>query len=147
MGLSLNLRAVMLSLFGAVLGSLLWALTAISADLERALPALLVGIFAGAFPLLAPDRGPAVRIFAIVFTLLGLVVTQYFVVRHSVVTELVESGADRSIPMFLSPGSTAFVTFGWLRVYPVDALLWVVAAAFAAAVPRPTVPTHLERLV
>jgi hypothetical protein len=70
-----------------------------------------------------------------VLTLLGLIVVQYFVVRHAVVNELVDAGRNRSIPMFLSPGSMWFVTFGWLRVYPVDALLWAVSAGVAFVLP------------
>ena len=135
MGPTFPLRAVMLSLLGAVIGSLLWVLTAISADLERALPALLVGVFAGTAPRLEPVRGRAVQVAALIFTLLGLIVVQYFVVRHAVVTELVETGRDRSIPMFLSPASMANVTFSWLRVYPADGLLWAMSAALAFTLP------------
>lgn len=128
-------RAVALSLLGAVLGSLLWVLTAISGDLERAFPALLIGLFAGAAPRLEPDRGRVVQVLALAFTLVGLVVVQYFVVRHAVVTDLVAMGRDRSIPMFLSPASTVFVTFGWLRVYPIDAMLWAASAVLAFVLP------------
>lgn len=128
-------RAVALSAFGAALGSLLWVLTAIAADLERAIPAVLIGLFAGAAPRLEPHRGRITRVVAVVLTVVGLVVVQYFVLRHAVVTDLVATGRDRSIPMFLSPGSMAFVTFGWLRVYPVDALLWLVSAALAFMLP------------
>lgn len=135
MGPPFPIRAVMLSLLGAAIGSMLWVLTAIAADLERAVPALLVGAFAGAAPRLETQRGRVVQLAAFAFTLLGLIVVQYFVVRHAVVTELVATGRDRSIPMFLSPGSAIFVTFGWLRVYPLDALVWALSAGMSLALP------------
>ena len=141
MSSSLPLRAVVLSLLGAAIGGSLWILTAISADLERALPALLIGIFAGLAPRLETERGRLVQVSALVFTIVGLVVVQYFVVRHAIVSDLV----DQSVPVLLSPGSMAFVTFGWLRVYPIDALLWVVTGALAFVLPSgsdPVAPSH-----
>ncbi|MBT8164798.1 MAG: hypothetical protein KJO97_04540 [Acidimicrobiia bacterium] len=129
-------RAALLSVLGAVLGAVLWVLIAIAADLERAYPAILVGLLAGAAPRIEPRRGRPVQILALVMTVIGLVIVQYFVVRHSVVTELVENGRNRSLPMFLSPAAMWSVTFGWLRVYPIDAVMWVVSAAAAFALPR-----------
>ncbi|MBT8193273.1 MAG: hypothetical protein HKO63_04275 [Acidimicrobiia bacterium] len=131
-------RAALLSVLGAVLGAVLWVLIAIAADLERAYPAILVGLLAGAAPRIEPRRGRPVQILALVMTVIGLVIVQYFVVRHSVVTELVENGRNRSLPMFLSPAAMWSVTFGWLRVYPIDAVVWVVSAAAAFALPRLT---------
>mgnify|MGYP001818718402 CR=1 FL=1 len=129
-------RAALLSVLGAVLGAVLWVLIAIAADLERAYPAILVGLLAGAAPRIEPRRGRPVQILALVMTVIGLAIVQYFVVRHSVVTELVENGRNRSLPMFLSPAAMWSVTFGWLRVYPIDAVMWVVSAAAAFALPR-----------
>lgn len=135
MNASFPYRAAVLSLLGAALGSVLWVLIAIAGDLERAIPALLVGIFAGAATRLAPRRGLPAQVVALTFTLVGLVIVQYLVVRHAVVTELVESGADRSVPMLLSPASIWFVTFGWLRVYPADAAFWILSAIAAFTLP------------
>ena len=128
-------RAALLSVLGAVLGAVLWVLIAIAADLERAYPAILVGLLAGAAPRIEPRRGRPVQILALVMTVVGLAIVQYFVVRHSVVTELVDAGRNRSLPMFLSPAAMWSVTFGWLRVYPIDAVMWVVSAAAAFALP------------
>lgn len=135
MAASFPYRAVLLSILGAVMGSILWVLIAIAGDVDRAIPALLIGIFAGTAPRLEPRRDERVRLVAIMLTLVGLVVVQYFVLRHAVVTELVETGRDRSIPMFLSPGAMWSVTFGWLRIYPIDALLWAFSLAAAAVLP------------
>jgi hypothetical protein len=135
-------RAALLSVLGAVLGAILWVLIAIAGDLERAFPALLVGGMAGAAARIEPRRGRPVQILALITTVIGLIVVQYFVVRHSVVTELVDAGRNRSVPMFLSPTSMWSVTFGWLRVYPVDALMWVSSAA--AAFVLPAVPSGHE---
>ena len=129
-------RAALLSVLGAVLGAILWVLIAIAADLERAIPALLVGLLAGAAPRIEPRRGRPVQVLALVLTVAGLTIVQYFVVRHSVVTELVDAGRDRSLPMFLSPAAMWSVTFGWLRVYPVDALMWALSAVAGFLLPR-----------
>jgi hypothetical protein len=128
-------RAALLSLIGAALGSTLWVLIAIAGDLERAVPALLVGLMAGGATRLEPRRGRVIQLTALVLTLAGLTIVQYLVVRHSVVTDLVNSGVDRSVPMLLSPASMWSVTFGWLRVYPVDAVFWILSAAAAFALP------------
>jgi len=83
---------------------------------------------------------------ALLATLVGMAIVQYFVVRHSIVTELVDAGADRSLPMFLSPASMWFVTFGWLRVYPVDAIFWAISAMAAIVLPhrRAAAPISLD---
>jgi len=128
-------RAALLSLFGAALGSILWVLIAIAGDLERAIPALLVGIFSGAATRLTPKRGRPAQLLALTFTIIGLAIVQYLVVRHAIVTQLVETGDGRSVPMLLSPASMWFVTFGWLRVYPADAIFWVLSAALAFLLP------------
>ena len=129
-------RAAILSVLGAVLGAVLWVLIAIAADLERAVPALLVGLFAGAATRIEPHRNRSTQVVALLATLVGMALVQYFVVRHSIVTGLVDAGADRSLPMFLSPASMWFVTFGWLRVYPVDAIFWAISAMAAIVLPR-----------
>ena len=129
-------RAAILSVLGAVLGAVLWVLIAIAADLERAVPALLVGVFAGAASRIEPHRNRSTQVMALLATVVGMTIVQYFVVRHSIVTGLVDSGADRSVPMFLSASSMWSVTFGWLRVYPVDAIFWAISAAAAFVLPR-----------
>jgi hypothetical protein len=126
-------RAVLLSVFGALLGSTLWVLIAVAADLERAIPALLVGVFAGAATRIEPARGRSAQLASLAATLVGLTVAQYFVVRHGVVTGL--AGADTSIPLLLSPGSMWSATFGWLRVYPIDIVFWAVSVAAAVLLP------------
>ena len=128
-------RAAILTTLGAVLGAVLWVLIAIAGDLERALPALLIGGLAGTAPRIEPHRGRPVQILALVLTLIGLTIVQYFVIRHSVVTELVDAGLDRSLPMFLSPAAMWSVTFGWLKVYPIDALMWALSATAAFVLP------------
>ena len=128
-------RAALLGVLGALLGATLWVLIAIAADLERAIPAILVGVFAGAATRIEPRRGRPAQIVALVVTLIGLIAVQYFVVRHAVVTELVDAGRDRSIPMLLSPASMWSVTFGWLRVYPIDIVFWVTSATAAFLLP------------
>ncbi|MGI9648508.1 MAG: hypothetical protein ACR2OI_08320 [Acidimicrobiia bacterium] len=128
-------RATLLSLIGAALGSTLWLLLAIAGDLERAFPALLVGLLAGGATRLEPRRGRPVQVAALAFTLVCLTIVQYLVVRHAIVTDLVDAGADRSVPMLLSPASMWSVTFGWLRIYPIDAVFWVLSAAAALALP------------
>lgn len=132
---SFPIRAVLLSLTGALLGSTLWLLIALAADLERAIPALLVGVFAGAATRIEPWRGRATQLFSLAFTLVGLMIVQYFVLRHAVVTQLVDAGESSSIPMLLSPAATLSVTFGWLRIYPIDTVFWAVAAAAGYLLP------------
>ena len=129
------LRAALLSGLGAVLGAVLWVLIAIAADLERTFPAILIGVLAGAAPRLEPRRGRSVQILALSMTFIGLAVVQYFVVRHSVVTELVEAGRNRSLPMFLTPAAMWSVTTGWLRVYPIDAFFWLISLAAGYLLP------------
>lgn len=128
-------RAVLLSLLGATLGASLWLLIAIAANLEQAVPALLVGVIAGAAPRIEPRRGLPTQLFALAATLVGLIVVQYFVVRHAVVNELVDTGRDRSIPLFLSPAAMWSATFGWLRAYPLDVVFWAVSATAAFVLP------------
>lgn len=128
-------RAALLSLIGAALGSTLWLLIAIAGDLERAVPALLVGLMAGGATRLEPRRGRATQLIALLLTIAGLTIVQYLAVRHSVVTDLVDAGTDRSVPMLLSPSSMWSVTFGWLRVYPIDAVFWILSATAAFALP------------
>jgi len=135
-------RAAFLAVLGAVLGAVLWVLIAIAGDLERAFPALLVGLLAGAAPRLEPRRGRSTQMLALLMTMIGLTIVQYFVVRHAVVTELVDAGLNRSLPMFLSPASMWSVTFGWLQVYPVDTIMWALSAA--AAFVLPAVPSGHE---
>lgn len=132
---SFPIRAVLLALLGAILGSSLWLLIAIAANLDQAIPAVLIGVMAGAATRLEPRRGPPAQLVALIATVIGLIVVQYFVVRHAVVNGLVEAGRDRSIPMFLSPASMWSVTFGWLRTYPLDVLFWVVSATAAFVLP------------
>lgn len=130
------IRAFSLSLLGALIGGTLWLLIAIAANLERAIPAILVGVLAGAATRLEPfHRGRAAQVFSVAMTLLVLVVIQYFVIRHAVVGDLVDDGLNRSAPMFLSFDSMWRVTFGWLRVYPVDLISWVVALGAAFVLP------------
>ena len=129
-------RAVLLALLGAVLGSTLWLLIAIAANLDQAIPAVLVGVMAGAATRLEPRRGRPAQIVALVATIIGLIIVQYFVVRHAVVNDLVAAGRDRSLPMFLSPASMWSVTFGWLRTYPLDLVLWVTSATAAFLLPQ-----------
>jgi len=132
---SFPIRAVLLSVFGALIGSSLWLLIAIAANLERSIPALLVGVMAGAATRVEPRRGLPTQLFSLLVTLIGLAIAQYFVIRHAVVNELVDAERDRSIPIFLSPGSTWSVTFGWLRTYPVDIVSWAASAAAAFLLP------------
>ena len=131
-----RVRAAILVVLGAVLGGVLWILIAIAADLERAVPALLVGVLAGAAPRIEPHRNRSTRVIALLATLVGMAIVQYFVVRHSIVTGLVDAGGDRSLPMFLSPASMWFVTFGWLRVYPIDGIFWAISAMAAILLPH-----------
>ncbi len=133
---SFPIRAVLLSVSGALIGSLLWLLIAGAANLERAIPAILVGVFAGAAARLEPHRGMPTQLVSFVITLIGLTVVQYLVVRQAVVNDLADAGLDQSIPMLLSPGSMWSVTFGWLRVYPVDILFWALSGATAFLLPR-----------
>jgi hypothetical protein len=128
-------RAVLLSLLGAVLGASLWLLIAIAANLEQAVPAVLVGVLAGAATRIEPRRGPPTQLMALAATLVGLIVVQYFVVRHAVVNELVDTGRDRSVPMLLSPAAMGSVTFGWLRAFPLDIVFWAVSGAAAFLLP------------
>jgi hypothetical protein len=128
-------RAVLLALLGAALGSTLWLLIAIAANLDQAIPAVLVGVMAGAATRLEPRRGWPAQIVALVATFIGLIVIQYFVVRHAVVNDLADAGRNRSIPMFLSPASMWSVTFGWLRTYPLDVVLWVTSVTAAFVLP------------
>ncbi len=126
------IRAFVLSFIGALIGGALWLLIAIAADLERAIPAILVGVLAGAATRLEPfNRGPAAQVFSVIVTLLVMVIIQYFVVRQAVVGDLVSAGRDRSIPFLLSFEGMWRVTFGWLRTYPVDLISW--AAGLMAA--------------
>lgn len=138
---SFPIRAVLLSGLGALLGSSLWLLIAIAANLERAIPAVLVGVLAGAATRIEPNRGLPTQLASLAVTLIGLTIVQYLVVRHAVVNELVETGQDRSIPLLLSPGSMWSVTFGWLRVYPIDIVPWAVSAAAAFLLPLGTSDT------
>lgn len=133
---SFPIRALLLSLSGALIGSLLWLLIAEAANLERAIPAILIGVFAGAAARLEPHRGMPTQLVSLAITLIGLTVVQYLVVRRAVVNDLADAGLVQSIPMLLSPGSMWSVTFGWLRVYPVDILFWAVSAAAAFLLPR-----------
>ena len=130
------LRAFILSVIGALIGGALWLLIAIAADLERAIPAILVGVLAGAATRLEPfTRGLAAQVFSVIVALLVIVIVQYFVVRHAVVEDLVAAGRDRSIPMLLSIEGMWRVTFGWLRTYPVDLIPWAVSLAAAFLLP------------
>ncbi len=133
---SFPIRAALLSLFGALVGSSLWLLIASVANLERAIPAVLIGVFAGAATRVESHRGLSAQLVSLVITLIGLAVVQYLVVRRAVVHDVVDAGLDQSIPLFLSPGSMWSVTFGWLRVYPVDILFWALSAATAFLLPR-----------
>jgi hypothetical protein len=135
MDTSFPIRAVLLSLVGAVLGASLWLLIAISANLEQAVPALLIGVMAGAATRIEPRRGPPVQIIALIATAVGLIVAQYFIVRHAVVNELVDTGRNRSIPILLSPAAMWSVTFGWLRAYPLNIALWAASATAAFLLP------------
>jgi hypothetical protein len=135
MDASFPIRAALLSLIGAVLGASLWLLIATAANLESAVPALLVGVFAGAATRIEPRRGPPTQLIALAATLTGLFVVQYFVVRQAVAAELVAAGRDQSIPMFLSPASMWSVTFGWLGVYPLDIAFWAASGAAAFLLP------------
>ena len=129
------IRASLLSILGAILGGTLWMLIAIAADLERAVPALLVGLLAGAATRLEPLRGGRAQVVAVVATVITLTVVQYVVVRHAVVNELVGTGVDRSISLLLDPGSMLNVTFSWLRIYPIDAVIWALSLAAAYLLP------------
>ena len=130
------IRAFMLSSIGALIGGTLWLLIAIAADLERAIPAIAVGVLAGAATRLEPfNRGLAAQVFSVVVTLLVMVIIQYFVVRHAVVEVFVTNGQDRSVPILLSFGDMWRVTFGWLRVYPVDLISWAVSLGAAFLLP------------
>ena len=134
--MSYSIRAFLLTFAGALVGGALWLLIAIAADLERAIPAILVGILAGAATRVQQfDHGRAAQIFALIITLLLLVVIQYFVVRQTIVGDLADAGQDRSIPMLLSIDGMWRVTFGWLRVYPVDLISWAVSLAAAYLLP------------
>ncbi len=126
------IRAFVLSFIGALIGGALWLLIAIAADLERAIPAILVGVLAGAATRLESfNRGPAAQVFSVIVTLLVMVIIQYFVVRQAVIGDLVSAGRDRSIPLLLSFEGMWRITFGWLSTYPVDLISW--AAGLMAA--------------
>lgn len=130
------IRASLLSLIGAAIGGTVWLLIAIAADLERAIPALLVGILAGAATRLEPfNRGRPAQTFSVLVTLLVMIIVQYFVARHAVVGDLVDAGQSRSVPLLLSFEGMWRVTFGWLRVYPVDLISWAVGLGAAFLLP------------
>lgn len=148
------IRAFVLSFMGAVTGGALWLLIAIAANLERAIPAILVGVLSGAATRLELfNRGRAAQVFSFSITLFVLIVIQYFVVRQAIVGELVDAGENRSVPMLLSLDGMWRVTFGWLRVYPVDVISWAAAlgAAFllpaGAAYPRRDFMTPMPEAV
>ncbi len=126
------IRAFVLSFIGAVSGGVLWLLIAIAADLERAIPAILVGVMSGAATRLEIfNRGRPAQLFSLCITGAVMVIVQYFVIRHAIVGDLVDAGDDRSVPMLLSLDGMWRVTFGWLKVYPVDLISW--AAGLGAA--------------
>lgn len=128
-------RAVVLGVAGATLGSILWVLIAIAGNLERSFPAILVGVFAGILTRIVPRRGRPAQIVTSVATVIGMIVVQYFVVRHAMITDQVDLGLNRSTDVFLSPAAMWRVTFGWLRVYPLDIVPWVVSATAGFALP------------
>ncbi|MDH3607400.1 MAG: hypothetical protein OER12_10455, partial [Acidimicrobiia bacterium] len=68
-------------------------------------------------------------------TLIGLTVVQYLVVRYAIVTDRVDQDLSRSANLFLSPAAMWKVTFGWLRVYPLNIIPWVVSAVAAFWLP------------
>ena len=130
------IRAYILSFIGALLGGALWLLIAIAADLDRAIPAILVGVLAGAATRLEPfNRGRPAQVFSAIAALIVMTVIQYFVVRHSVVEIFVADGENRSIPLLLSFNDMWRVTFGWLRVNPLDIIPWAVSLGAAFLLP------------
>ncbi len=137
-------RAALLGVMGALLGSILWLLIAIAGNLERAIPAILVGVFGGVATRIEPRRGRPAQVVTLVATLIGLTVVQYFVVRYSIITERAGLGIDRSAPVLLAPAAMWSVTFGWLRVFPVDVVFWVVSAALAYWLPGRPSEAHLQ---
>lgn len=132
---SFPLRAVALGFIGAVLGSTLWVLIAIAANLEHSYPAILVGAFAGTVTRIEPQRDRRAQIAALAFTVIGMTIIQYFVVRHTIITDRIELGLSRSTGVFLDPAGMWRVTFGWLRIYPLNAVAWAVSATAAFLLP------------
>lgn len=129
------LRAVLLGIAGAVLGSVLWVLIGIAGNLESSAPAILVGVFAGAATRIEDRRGRPAQVAALIATVIGLTIVQYFVVRYAIVSDRVDADLRRSADLFLSPDAMWRVTFGWLRVYPTNILPWVASAVAAFFLP------------
>lgn len=129
------IRALLLAVTGALLGSVLWVLIDIAGNWESSFPALLVGVFAGAATRIEPRRGPTAQVAALIVTLIGMTVVQYLVVRYAIVTDRVDQDLSRSADLFLSPAAMWKVTFGWLWVYPLNIIPWVVSAAAAFWLP------------
>jgi hypothetical protein len=116
-------------------GMALWLVFA-ALGVERAYPALLLGLGVG----LATRAGasylwPAIQGLSTGITAFALVLGQYLAVRQAVADDLRALGHVGGVPWILAPDAMLEITFSWLGLYPLDIVFWVGALAIAWLVP------------
>lgn len=144
---ALEAEATEVSIFGGALGGIAGALlSAIIWYLVVVMTRLQIGYIAIAFGWIVAQgvifgaggkRGPALQMISLVFTLAGLVTSEYFISMFLFNDFLVEAGvSELTLPTLLPVGDMVLFLFDNIAANPITLFFWAIALLEAFIIPR-----------
>jgi len=135
--------AVLAGLAAAAAGALVWYGVVVITNYQMGLIAAGMGWLVGMAVVFGSGRkrGPALQAISVIITLVGLVITQWLILRHFVVEILAEQGFS-GIPLFMPLGAMLELVVEGMKEDLLTLIFWAIAlwAAFSTPARR-----HLRR--
>lgn len=128
--------ALLVGLGAALLATLIWYGVVVVTNYQLGIVAIAVGwlVAQGVMRGAGGKRGPQLQALSVAITLLALVVSEYFIVRHFVVQALSEEGYT-DFRIFLPLGDMIEIVIEGIKAEPMTLLFWGIALWEAFIIP------------
>ena len=128
---------VLVGIVGAVVAGAVWVGAVVLTERMYTVLAILVGVIVGMAVFLGGRRRKhlGLAVVAVVLTVLALAASEYFIVRHFTIQQLIAEGYKGEVPLLLPLADMVDIVKESLSEEPINLLLWVGACWVAFVIP------------